>query len=105
MNRLKIGGTLIAIMGLLVFCGGGLQQKRAYQVGSSPQGNFFTGQASACLSQIRSYWAVAEYAKAVEMDFESAAKEMNTGQTRENLRTMEEMKATLDSVLSAVVVR
>jgi hypothetical protein len=105
MNKLRFSAALLACLGLLAFCSGGPQQTRAYQVRIESAGELLTGQASACLSQIRAYWAVAEYAKAAEMDFESAAKEMNTGQTRENLRTMGEMKARLDRVLSAVVVK
>jgi hypothetical protein len=102
MNRLIIGGAIIAALGLTAGCGGGPQQTRAYQVRIESAGELVAGQASACLSQIRSYWAVAEYAKAADMDFDSAAREMQTGQTRENLRTMGEMKARIDGLMEGL---
>jgi len=102
MNKLRIGGALLACLGLMAGCGGGTQQTRAYQIKIESVGEVVAQQASACLSQIRSYWAVAEYAKAAEMDFEAAAKEMQTGQTQQNLRTMEEMKGRIDGLLEGL---
>lgn len=102
MNELRFGAALLACLGFMAACGGGPRQTRAYQVRIESAGELVAGQATACLNQIRSYWAVAEYAKAAEMDFESAAKEMQTGQTRENLRTMGEMKARIDGLMEGL---
>ena len=98
----KWGGSLFVGFAILVGCGGGAQQTQTYQIRIESAAEIVAGQASACLNQIRSYWAVAEYAKASEMSFEEAAKEMQTGQTRRNLRTMEEMKARIDGLLEGL---
>lgn len=103
MNTLRWGVSLVAFLALLGGCGGGgPQQAQAYQIRFESAGEIIAGQASACLNQIRSYWAVAEYAKAADMDFEEAAREMQTGQTRQNLRTMEEMKAKIDGLMEGL---
>jgi len=102
MRMLRWGGSLLACFALLTGCGGGAQQTQAYQIRIESAAEIVAGQASACLNQIRSYWAVAEYAKASDMSFEEAAKEMQTGQTQQNLRTMEEMKARIDGLLEGL---
>ncbi len=99
MSTLRWGGAFFACLALLVGCGGGAQQTQSYQIRIESSAELVAGQASACLNQIRSYWAIAEYAKVSELSFEEAAKEMQTGQTRRNLRTMEEMKARIDGLM------
>ena len=56
--------------------------------------------AYACSSQLSSYWAIWEYAKASEIDFETAAQQMQGGQTTQNLSMMQENKAQIDRLLA-----
>jgi hypothetical protein len=90
-------------LALLVGCGGGApQQVQAYRIKIESAAEILAGQASACLNQIRSYGAVAEYAKVTDLSFEEAAREMQTGQTQQNLSTMRDMKARIDGLMDGL---
>jgi hypothetical protein len=93
----------MAVLALLNGCGGSTQQQeQAYQIKIESVAEIVAGQATACLSQIRSYWAVAEYARVSDLSFEDAAREMQTGQTQQNLNTMRDMKARIDGLMDGL---
>lgn len=101
-NGIKIWGCLAVLALLLSGCGaggGGAQEMAAYKLRLDSTGELVFGQAQACLSQMRSHWAIAEYAKASEIDFATAARQMQDSQTRANLSTMRRMKTDLDGRL------
>ena len=103
-NGIKIWGCLAVLALLLSGCGagGGAQEKMAYKLRLENTGELVAGQATACISQMRSYWAIAEYAKASEIDFATAARQMQDSQTRANISMMRSMKSELDGRLEGL---
>ncbi len=89
-------------VGVLFACGSGGQDIQAYKVKIERSGEIVVGQAQGCLSQIRSYWAIAEYARVSNMDFATAAREMGGGQTSQNLQMMREAKVQIDQLLEGM---
>jgi hypothetical protein len=102
-NR-KHGIYVIVVCCLLtcVFCGGPSKAKdeAIYSFKLQKTSEIIVSQAHACASQLRSYWAVWEYAKASEIDFETAAKQMQGGQRQQNLAMMRENKAEIDRMMT-----
>jgi hypothetical protein len=103
-NKTRHWGCLTVLTLLLTGCGGGggAQEKLAYQLRLETAGELAAKQAMACLSQMRSYWAIAEYAKASEIDFATAARQMQDSQTRANISMMRSMKSDLDGRLEGL---
>jgi hypothetical protein len=103
MKKTVLWGSLLICMGLvLAACGSGGQNIQAYKIKIERAGEIVVGQAQGCLSQIRAYWAVAEYARVSNMDFATAAREMGGGQTAENLQMMREAKIQIDQLLEGM---
>jgi hypothetical protein len=87
---------------LAASCGGSVKAKKEliYSFKLEKTASIIAGQAHACSSQLRSYWAIWEYAKVSEMDFETAAREMGGGHRQQNLSMMRSNKAEIDRLLS-----
>lgn len=83
-------------------CGGSSKSKNEvlYSLKLEKTAEIIASQAHACSSQLRSYWAIWEYAKVSEIDFETAAQQMQGGQTSQNLSMMQENKAQIDRLLA-----
>ena len=92
------------LLGLSIIsgCAGSSSQEEIYRMKIETAGEVVAGQASAGLNMIRSYWTIAEYAKAAGTDYATAAKEMETPQTRETLRMMEQNKSEIDRMLDGL---
>ena len=103
MKKTAFWGSLLICTGLvLAACGSGGQNIQAYKIKIERAGEIVVGQAQGCLSQIRAYWAVAEYARVSDMDFAEAARQMGSGQTSENLQMMREAKVQIDQLLEGM---
>jgi len=100
----KIGVCAVIIWGLLFcsVCGGSSRAKdeALYGFKLEKTAGIISSQAHACSSQLRSYWAIWEYAKVSEIDFETAAQQMQGGQASQNLSMMKENKAQIDRLLA-----
>lgn len=97
------GWALLLIWwGFVSGCGGAESREAVYRMKLETAGEVVVGQASAGLHMIRSYWTIAEYAKASGTDYATAAKEMQTSQTTETLRMMEQNKSEIDRMLEGL---
>ncbi len=83
-------------------CGGSGTQEEIYRMKIETAGEVVARQAAAGINMIRSYWTIAEYAKAAGTDYATAAKEMATSQTEETLRMMEQNKSEIDLMLNGL---
>ncbi len=102
MRRTALWGSIFIVFGMLASCGRGEQDIAVYKIKIERAGEIVLGQAQGCLSQIRSYWAVAEYARVSNMDFAAAVREMGGDQTAVSLQMMRDAKVQIDRLLEGM---
>lgn len=102
--KISIGVFLILFLALMFtsFCGQSQRQKQLYLIKAQGIGDIIIKQASACFSQAQSYRATWEYAKVTEMDYATAARELQGPQAQQNKAMMRENMAKIDSLLQSL---
>lgn len=83
-------------------CGQSQRQKQLYLIKAQGIGDVIIKLASGCFSQAQSYRATWEYAKVTEMDYATAARELQGAQAQQNKAMMRENKAKIDSLLQSL---
>ncbi len=103
MKKIGVWGSLLICLGfVLAACGSGVQDTQVYKIKIEKAGEIVVGQAQGCLSQLRSYWTIAEYARVSGMDYATAAREMGGGQASQNLQMMREAKVQIDQLMEGM---
>jgi len=98
----KILTSIMVLMGASVFlinCSNKAQEEEEYKIKAKGMGDVIVSQAQGCISQSKAYRTAWEYAKATEMDFDSAVKEILSGDMEANKQMMVENKARIDKML------
>jgi len=101
----KILTSIMVLMGASVFlinCSNKAQEEEEYKIKAKGMGDVIVSQAQGCISQSKAYRTAWEYAKATEMDFDSAVKEILSGDMEANKQMMVENKARIDKMLEGL---
>jgi len=94
--------VILVLLGVAVFtinCSNKAQEEEEYQIKAKGIGDVIASQAQGCISQSKAYRTAWEYAKVTEMDFDSAVKEILSGDMEASKQMMIENKARIDKKL------
>jgi hypothetical protein len=88
----------------MIGCGGSVseREKMIYANKLEATGNIIVQQASACISQARSYMATWEYAKVSDIDFKTALRELGGEETARNKALMIENRTEIERLIESL---
>jgi hypothetical protein len=101
----KTLAAVLVLLGTAVFfidCSNKAQEEEEYQIKAKGIGDVIVSQVQGCVSQSKAYRTAWEYAKVTEMDFDSAVKEILSGDMEANKQMMLENKARIDKMLEGL---
>jgi hypothetical protein len=93
---------LIGAFVLTISCSNKAQEEEEYRIKAKGMADVIVTQAQGCISQSKAYHTAWEYAKVTEMDFDSAVKEILSGDMEANKQMMRENKARIDKMLEGL---